>query len=270
MLKEYNKLWVFGDSYTTPGICVDPVDSFWGLAAKALNVNSIVNCSRSGNSFTTVQHLLVGMSQEIDWDHDMIFVGIPPLERITIFDNQINAEYLGYNIDPKTWKMDRFDIKAHRGLGSLNNYGSDRQLVVHSNRSWVETDALRQIFLLTQWLDSANANYLIINLSKDLDKNNCWGPSNFVLPYCKDHKKCILFGKTYYGINIGLNKPVDSDAPEGHHGPDGNRHFFQSSLLIKLVECYSQHGQANTPAEILNSLTLYLDSIHAKRIHSEK
>jgi len=247
LLKEYNKLWVFGDSYTTPYVCVDPVDSFWGLAANVLNVNSIMNCSGPGNSFTTVQQLLVGMSQKIEWDRDMIFVGIPPLERITIFDNYINAEYLGYNINTNTWKIDRFDIEAHRGLGSLNNYGSDRQLIVHNNRNWVETDVLRQIFLLTQWLDSINANYLIINLSKDLDKNNCWGPSNFVLPYCKNHKKCILFDKTYYGVNLGVVRPADSDAPEGHHGPSGNLQFFGHSLLPKLIECYSQ-TQANTPA----------------------
>ena len=268
MLKSYNKLWVFGDSYTTPYVCVDPVDSFWGLAAKALTVNSIVNCSRSGNSFTTVQQLLVGMSQEIDWNHDMIFVGIPPLERITIFDNHRNTQYLGHNINTATWEIDQFNIEAHRGLGSLNNYGSDRRLIVHSDRSWLETDTLRQIFLLTQWLDSVNANYLIINLSKDLDKNNCWGPSNFVLPYCKNHKKCILFGKTYHGINIGVNRPADSDTPEGHHGPAGNQHFFDQSLLIKLTECYSQHPQANTPAEVLESLTSHLDSIHAKRLRT--
>jgi hypothetical protein len=266
LLKKYNKLWVFGDSYTTPYVCVDPVDSFWGLAANVLKVNSIVNCSRSGNSFTTVQQLLVGMSQNIDWEHDMIFVGIPPLERITIFDN-INSEYLGYNINPTTWKIDQFDIESHRGLGSLNNYGSDRQLIVHSNRSWVETDALRQIFLLTQWLDSINANYLIINLSKDLDKNNCWGPSNFVLPYCKDHKKCILFDKTYYGVNLGVIRPADSDAPYGHHGPAGNQHFFEQSLLLKLLECYSQ-TQANTPAEVVESLISHLEFIHAKRIRT--
>jgi hypothetical protein len=267
LLKEYSKLWVFGDSYTTPYVCVDPVDSFWGLAANVLQVNSIVNCSRSGNSFTTVQQLLVGMSQKIDWDRDMIFVGIPPLERITIFNNHINAEYLGYNINTTTWEIDRFDIEAHRDLGSLNNYGSDRQLILHSNRSWVETDVLRQIFLLTKWLDSINANYLIINLSKDLEKNNCWGPSNFVLPYCKKHNKCILFDKTYYSINIGINKPADSDAPYGHHGPLGNQHFFEQSLLLKLVECYSQ-TQANTPAEVLESLISHLDFTHAKRIRT--
>ena len=268
MLKEYNKLWVFGDSYTTPGVCVNPVDSFWGLAAKALNVSTIVNCSRSGNSFATVQQLLVGMSQEIDWDRDMIFVGVPPLERITIFDNHRNTGYHGHNINTNTWEEDQFDIATHRGLVCLQNYGQDQQLILHHDRSWLETDTLRQIFLLTQWLDSIDANYLIINLSKNLDSDNCWGPSIFVLPYCKDHKKCILFDKTYYSINIGVNKPADLDGPEGHHGPAGNQHFFDQSLLLKLVECYSQQTQANTPAEVLELLKSHLDYIHAKRLRT--
>jgi hypothetical protein len=236
LLKDYNNLWVFGDSYTTPGVCVDPKDSFWGLAAEKLKINKIINCSRPVNSFTSVQHLLVSMSGTIDWKTDLVFIGIPPLERITIFDEYKDTEYLGHNINATTWEVDKFDIPVHRGLIGLQNYGTDKQLVLHSDRSWLETDILRQIFLLTQWLDGINANYLIINLSKNLDGNNIWGPSSFVLPYCKTHKNCILFKDTYHGINIGVNKPADSDMPEGHHGPAGNKYFFEQSLLPKLKE----------------------------------
>jgi len=237
LLKSYNKLWMFGDSYTTPGYHVDPADSFWGLTATELNIGTIINCSRPVNSFIGVQQLLVGMSEQINWIDDLVFVGIPPLERITIFDNHRDTEYLGHSINTLTWEVDKFDIPEHRGLVALQNYGSDRQLILHSDRSWLETDVLRQIFLLTQWLDKLNANYLILNLSKDLDKDNIWGPSRFVLPYCKEHKNCVLFKNTYHGINIGINKPADSDTPEGHHGPAGNKYFFEQSLLPKLKEC---------------------------------
>ena len=228
---------MFGDSYTTPGVCVEPEDSFWGLTAIALNIYTIINCSRPVNSFTSVQQLLVGMSEKIDWVNDLVFVGVPPLERITVFDNHRNTEYFGHSINTQTWEVDKFDIPLHRGLLGLQNYGKDRQLVLHSDRSWLETDVLRQIFLLTQWLDKLNANYMILNLSKDLDKDNVWGPSSFVLPYCKEHKNCVLFKDTYHGINIGINKPADSDTPEGHHGPAGNKYFFEQSLLPKLKEC---------------------------------
>lgn len=236
MSKIYNKLWVFGDSYTTPGVCVEPQDSFWGLTAKTLGIKTIINCSRPVNSFTTTQHLLVSMSSEINWQTDLVFLGIPPLERITVFDDHKDTAYIGHKIDTTDWNIDKFDIPSHRGLVSLQNYGTDRQLILHSDRGWLETDVLRQVFLLTQWLDSINADYLILNLSKDLDENNVWGPSNVVLPYCKNHKKSILFKNTYHGINIGINKPADTDTPEGHHGPEGNRYFFEQSLLPKLKE----------------------------------
>jgi hypothetical protein len=93
------------------------------------------------------------------------------------------------------------------------------------------------VFFLTTWLDSIKANYLILNLGKDLDKNNQWGPSEFVLQYCMSHPRVILFEGTYHGINIGVNKPADSDTPEGHHGPAGNKYFFEKSLLPKIKEC---------------------------------
>lgn len=227
---------MFGDSYSTPNVCVEPQDSFWGLTASTLGINKIINCSRSSNSFNSVQHLLISMSQQISWQNDLIFVGIPPLERITVFDDYKDTAYLGYEITTDNWCINNFDIPCHRGLVSLQNYGHDRELILHSDRSWLETEILRQIFLLTQWLDNVDAKYLIINLSKDLDENNQWGPSNFVLPYCKEHKKCILFKDTYHSVNIGINKPVDFDGPEGHHGPVGNKYFFEKSLLPKLKE----------------------------------
>lgn len=237
MLKKYNKLWVFGDSYTTPNVCVSPEKSFWGLTAVKLEIPAIVNCSREVNSWTTVQHLLVVLQPEIDWKNDLVFVGIPPLERITVFDNYANTEYLGHIIKSDTWHIESFDVPGHRGLRSLQYYGSDQELIIHSDRSWLETETLRQIFLISQWLDRISANYMILNLSKDFDENNVWGPSSFVLPYCKNLKQSILFKNTYHGVNIGVNKPADSDTPEGHHGPDGNRYFFEQSLLPKLKEC---------------------------------
>ena len=196
-----------------------------------------MNCSRPVNSWTTVQHLVVGMSLEIDWNNDLVFVGIPPLERITVFDRYRDTEYLGHIINTTTWHAEYFDISVHRGLESLQYYGNDQELIIHSDRSWLETDVLRQIFLISQWLDRMSANYMILNLSKDFNENNIWEPSSVVLPYCKSLQRSILFKNTYHGVNIGVNKPADSDAPEGHHGPDGNRYFFEQSLLPKLKEC---------------------------------
>ena len=228
---------MFGDSYTTPNVCVQPQHSFWGLAATAMKIANIVNCSRPVNSFDSVCQLVVGLQQDIDWQNDFVIIGIPPLERITVFDNHKNTEYLAHSIDTHSWQAEKIDVSCHRGLVSLQNYGTDRQLIVHSDRSWLETQTLRTIFFLTTWLDGIGANYLIVNLSKDLDKNNVWGPSEFVLTYCVNHPRCIVFEHTYHGINIGVNRPADSAGPEGHHGPAGNKYFFEKSLWPKILEC---------------------------------
>jgi hypothetical protein len=222
---------VFGDSYTTPDVCVAPADSFWGLLASHLAIDTIMNCSRPVNSFDSVNQLVIGMQEQINWSQDLVLIGIPPLERITIFDHYQNTEYLGYSVNAKTWHYEKFDIPCHRGLMSLQNYGTDRQLIIHHDRAWLETQTLRLIFLLTQWLDSINAHYMILNLSKNFDLDNRWGPSEFVLSYCQAHNRCILFRDTYHGINIGVNQPADSNKAEGHHGPAGNRYFFEQSLL---------------------------------------
>jgi hypothetical protein len=234
--KEYNNLWVFGDSYTTPHRCVTPQESFWGLAAQYLGIPAIKNCSRDGNSLDSVCHMLISMQDQYNWDKDVFLIGIPPLERITIFDNFKDTEYTGYKFDTDTWDDHKFKITSHHGLVSEHNYGNDKQLVIHSDRSWLETQTLRTLFLLTTWLDSKNANYLIVNLSKPFDPENKWGPSDFVLPYCQEHKRCILFENTYYSTNLNKHEPADFKQYGwmGHHGPAGNSYFFETSIKDRL------------------------------------
>lgn len=246
MSKKYDRLWVFGDSYTTAGLCVRPQDSFWGLLAQQAEIPTVINCSRPGNSVDSVCHLLVSLQNEYDWERDLFLIGIPPLERVTVSDGHNKTYYPINKFDVATWLETTTYASSHRGLVSLKKYGSDQQLIIHSDRAWTETQALRTIFLMTTWLDSKNANYMILNLSQDFDKNNfwgsadnIWGASEFVLPYAIDHSRCILFENTYYGINVDKNRPADFDLYGwmGHHGPAGNRYFFEKSLWPQLEKC---------------------------------
>ena len=239
MSKNYDKLWVFGDSYTTPNICVSSAESFWGLTATYCKISTIKNCSRPVNSFDSVCQLLVAMQNDYNWEKDLFLIGIPPLERITVFDDYKDTTYNGHRIDTKLWSDELFPINAHRGLVGLQNYGTDKQLIIHSDRSWVETQNLRTIFLLTSWLDSKNANYVIINLSKSFNRNDTWGPNEFVLPYVENHKRCLVFEDSYRDINVDINKPTDYDTYgwNGHHGSAGNLYFFKKSLLPWLQRC---------------------------------
>lgn len=238
MSKQYRNLWVFGDSYSTPGFCVDPADSFWGLLAKYAGIKYINNCSRPTNSFDTVCHLLITLNDKIDWSDDLVIIGVPPLERVTVFDDYKNTEYLGYHIDTDSWAKSTFGVPGHRGLVCQSNFGGDRVKILYNNRSWIETNAMREIFLLTQWLDRIDADYMIVNLGKNLNDKDIWAPNDFLLPYCINHKRCLLFKDTYQSVNYEINRPVDFDTWQwaGHHGAEGNRYFFEKSLLPKIKD----------------------------------
>jgi hypothetical protein len=232
-----NKLYVLGSSYLTPYLCVDPQDSFWGLAGKHLGVEQIINVSRPGNSFDSVCQLLIGMQNQYkyNWKEDFFIIGLPPLERITIFDNHKDTQYKStlFNTD---WLGTDTTIEAQRGLVSKQFYGADQFLITHADRSWTETQILREIYLLTKWLDGVGANYLICNESKPLLEDNWWGPSEFVLKHAIDHDRCLLFKNTYYSVNYNIHKPADYDTYGwwGHHGAEGNKLYYETSIKDKL------------------------------------
>ena len=236
MPRNYNRLWVFGDSYSTPNVCVEPQHSFWGLAAKQLGVSTVVNCSRPKMSFDSVSQILVGEQQQYYWDKDFFIIGIPPLERITVFDDFKDTSLLSHVFDTNSWHSERQQISSHHGLVNLQYRELDKIAVIINDRSWLETQILRQIFLLTTWLDSQQASYVIVNLSKDLDIGNCWGPTQFILNYCIEHPRCEIFKNSMYNCNLNLHKPADYDQHGwyGHHGIDGNRHFFETTVKNKL------------------------------------
>jgi len=237
-MKYYKKLWLFGSSNSTPHVAVVPADSFWGLTAQALNIKEIVNFSWHGNSFDGVMHTLISNQNHYDWTNDLFLVGVPPLERWTIFDNHAGTVTPAYKFELDTWNEEQFEVDCFHGLVSLSFY-NDKSTVMYEDRSWTETLAMKNIFLLNTWLDSVGANYLIINLSKNFDENNMWKPTEFLLPYCKNHQRNILFNNTYYSINENIYKPVDYDSYKwnGHHGVDGNRNYFENSILPTLKKC---------------------------------
>jgi len=236
LLKKYNRLWVFGDSHSTPDVCVAPNESFWGLTANNLNVDTVINCSRPAISFDSVCHMLVGEQQRYNFKEDFFIIGLPPLERITIFDNYKDTALTSFIFDTKSWQAETDNVASHHGLINLQYQQLDKLSVLISDRSWIETQVLRQIFLITQWLDLQHANYIIVNLSKNLDKNNQWGPSQYILDYCLNHNRCQLFDNSLYNVNLNINRPADFDTYDwfGHHGPVGNKHFFETSIKDKL------------------------------------
>jgi len=233
--KSFSELRVFGDSYSTPKYCVEPAQSFWGLAATHLGIKKVFNYSWPGNSFDSIMHVLISCQLDYAWEEELFIIGIPPLERFTFFDNHKNTQYQTRIFTTDTWQESHKELPCHRGLMNLK-LENIKDLSLLEDRAWSETLLLNKLFLMCQWLESKSANYLLVNLSKDLDENNIWSPTDFVLPYFKEHNRSILFRDTYYSINLNINPPADYDdyGWMRHHGSEGNQRFFEKSLLPAL------------------------------------
>lgn len=238
MTKQYETLYVFGDSYTTPGYCVDPKDSFWGLTASYANINTIINYSMPGHPWDGVKHVLASESKKIEWNSSLLLICIPPLERFLVFDDFKNSTWHYHKYE--NWVSSEHVVECERGLIPYRHFDQAHEVAMFAERSLVETFALRDLFFIDQWLQRVNANYLFINLvGRDLDSKTHWSPSEFVLPYFLEHKNSILFENGYHSLNRQDNiKPADYNDYKwgGHHGPEGNANFFQKSLLSKLKD----------------------------------
>jgi hypothetical protein len=234
LLKKYRNLWVFGDSYSTPNICVDPTDSFWMDTARILKVDKIYNYSWPGNSFDSVIHNLTSESGQFDWKNDFILIGVPPLVRLTVVSNNDTKAYYRRVFDTDAKEIGQEQILCHHGLKNIHFY-DDPTAIRFEDQTWTEIQACRNIFLLNQWLDSKEANYLIINLSKDF-MTDFPATGRFLQETCFNHPRNILVGDTCYNLNLGVNKPTDFDTYgwSGHHGSAGNKHFFKESILTRL------------------------------------
>ena len=234
MLKKYRNLWVFGDSYSTPSICVDPIDSFWMAVGKELNVDRVINYSWPGNSLDSVVHTLISDSDEYDWKNDFFLIGIPPLVRLTVVGDDDKKSYHRRIFTLDSVEIEQQLILCHHGLENKQFY-NDPIAIRFEDPTWTEIQACRLIYLVNSWLDSHRADYLLVNLSKDF-QNDQPATGKFLLEKCLNHPRNILLGDTYYGINYGINKPADYEEYgwDGHHGADGNRYYFENSLLPRL------------------------------------
>jgi hypothetical protein len=238
---KYNNLYVFGDSFSTPHSCVEPRDSYWGLVAQYAHIDEVINYSSSGQAWEGVLHLITSLYNEINFRDSLLIISIPPLERRLRFDDYKNTEYVYYTYNSK-WDEFKSINNNLTGLEVLRGFDENGivrdEISLFSDRSWLETILLRELFLLTKWLDSENASYVITTMAKDIDQTNLWGPSEKLLPYILNHPR-ILNKDTYHYLNMddGI-KPADYDQYgwAGHHGIAGNKNFFEKSLLPKLKE----------------------------------
>lgn len=238
MLKELN-LNVFGDSYSTPNICVSPEESFWWLAATDLKTSKITNYSHPGFSLDAVLHIIV--NETFDFENDYFLIGIPPLHR-----------YIAYlDTSNHSWSAAQFDtsnsMKKNR-VNSLDNtqpftfeeqFKNNRQGVDRFNSEWLDVQSLEKIFLLHQYLTLKKAKFLILNLSVPIAYQDMWPAGQSIMRKVRGLAECVIFDHTYQSVNFDDQiKPADFDQHRwlGHHGAVGNLNWYTKIVKNKMIE----------------------------------
>ena len=226
------KLYVFGDSYSTPGFSVDPRNSWWGLMANDLkkNIEGTDNYSWPGNNIDSIQHILVANRDMFKKD-DYIVIGIPPIERLTVFEHDARP-YRVTKFDALLSEVEKTTVSRHNGLKQLTSHQVGRDLVQLWNRSWQEAQILRQMLTLTAWLDNIVARYLIVNLSEPFQPLTEWDTLSSLQQQVQSHPHMIVFKDTYYSYNHNIIKPADFDTYGwfGHHGAEGNHRWYNGVI----------------------------------------
>jgi hypothetical protein len=231
-----SKLYIFGDSYSTPGFCVEPKDSWWGLLANKLNIEGVENFSWPGNNIDSIAHIIVANSNLFNLE-DYIVIGVPPIERLTIFENDATSK-LYTKFDNKLHEVKKPQVPCHGGLTQLTRHQLGRQEIDLWNRSWQEAQILRQLITLTAYLEKITKRILILNLSEPFQPITGWSTLNSLQKQAYNDPRILIDQNTYYSVNYNVNQPADFETHAwfGHQGAAGNRHWFDTAILPKLKE----------------------------------
>ena len=230
---------VFGDSYATPNFCVLPSESFWGLAAKDLDVNRIINYSHPGFSLDHVIHIL--LNEKFNFKDDYFLIGIPPLARYVAYkdDSDFNWTATTFNTD---------FVPTHIPVNSLDNtlkFEFKQQFVNNKEEldrfcaEWLDVQSLEKIFLLHQYMTLNKAKFLILNLSVPIVYQDMWPAGKSVMLKVQNLSECVIFDNTYQSVNNNDNiKPADIDQYgwQGHHGAAGNQNWYNKIVKNKMIE----------------------------------
>ena len=239
-MSDNSTLNVFGDSFSTPNYCVNPTESFWGLAARDLGVDRIVNYSHPGFSFDAVLHIL--LNETFNFADDYFFIGVPPLHR-----------YIGYSdLTGQTQSAVQFDNNCIQlcelPVNSLDNtiafkfeqqFKNDRTGADRFNREWLDVQSLEKIFLLHQYMTLNNAKFLILNLAVPIAYQDMWPAGQSIMRKVNTLTECVLFDHTYQSVNFNDQiKPADFDQYGwvGHHGAAGNQNWYNKIVKNKMIE----------------------------------
>lgn len=231
---------VFGDSNSTPHVCVSPEESFWGLAARDLGVSKVANYSHPRFSLDAVIHILT--NENFNFADDYFFIGIPFFPR-----------YIAYSeVSGKRWSVSQFDYNLalvdEMSIDSLENtipfkfeeqFNNDKNGIDRFSSEWLDVQSLEKIFLLHQYLTAMKSKFLILNLSVPVFYQDLWPAGQSIMRKVNDLDECVIFDHTYQSVNYNDHiKPADFDQYGwlGHHGAAGNLNWYKKIVKNKMIE----------------------------------
>jgi hypothetical protein len=230
---------VLGDSFSTPNYCVDPQQSFWGLAAQDLNIKHIVNYSHPKFSLDHVIHIL--LNENFDFTNDYFLIGIPPLIRYVAYSDHSDNVWHSTHFD----SIFNSNVEEITSLNKTQRYAFEEQFVNDKhgidrfNAEWNDVQNIEKIFLLAQYLKSLGSKFMVINLARPVVYQDQWHAGKNIMAKTKNLIECIIFENTYYSVNLADQiKPVDYDMYGycGHHGSIGNANWYNKILKPKMIE----------------------------------
>jgi hypothetical protein len=236
------ELYVFGDSFSAPFLCVNPKDSFWGLAAKDLNIDTIYNYSWYKNCLENIVHTI--LNEEFDYENGYFIIGIPPLVRASIYIESKDSKIVD---DKELYKFDNIFNSSNLEVESLKNvsnwpfneaFTNEKEYVSYFRAEWRDVLALEQIYLLACYLKSMNAKFMIVNEGEDIHYQESWPAGKEIMQKVKNLDNCFMYADSYHDLNIRDKiKPADFKKYgwAGHHGPEGNLNWYNKHIKLNMI-----------------------------------
>lgn len=234
-----SKLYIFGDSYSTPEFLVSREESWWGLLTSDLanKINKVENFSWPGNNIDSIAHIITSRIDMFNAD-DYIVVGIPPVPRLTMYNPEKNFMPQKTLLDVNLVEQDREDILCHSGLAQYSVHDMGKEYVSVYDPGWGQAQALRTLLLLNNYMQSKiNCKHLVfLNLGEPYQREEYWPTLRYLQEQLPDNM--LIFDNTYYSANLNLHVPVDFDSHGwfGHHGPAGNKHWYDVAVRPMLTK----------------------------------
>jgi hypothetical protein len=223
------KLYIFGDSYSTPDFCVSPQDSWWGQLAQDMSL-PVINYSWPGNNLESIAHIIVSQNCIFE-PNDAIVIGVPPIDRFTVFDTKADIKHATVYDAGLTHRQSQA-VLCHDSLCQLVVHEQHPTVVDRWNRSWAEAQAMTILIALAALLKNTVDRFLILNLSEPFQPQSEWHVIKSLQNQIYADSRFMLDKNTYYSCNYQQHRPVDFDSHGwfGHHGAAGNTHWYQHCI----------------------------------------